>query len=162
MVTEFLDLHGYWALIALAGCNRKTGCYQQTLSISLFVDFLVQKFAGLASYSVHSSGVHFSVKQMCSSIILLFVAKSHRFWNSVLLYGDRRQHTSTTFHPQYFVYFQFATGYFQMMDLSVFILKLKAITAWNFTARYESSVVNLLPLDMKFNKVSVIALYQWD
>lgn len=65
-------------------------------------------------------------------------------------------------HSILFLYFQFATGYFQMMDLSVFILKLKAITAWNFTARYESSVVNLLPLDMKFNKVSVIALYQWD
>lgn len=47
--------------------------------------------------------VHFPVKQMLSSIIFLFVAKSHRYWNSVPLYGDGRQHTGTPFHPQYFV-----------------------------------------------------------
>lgn len=63
-------------------------------------------------------------------------------------------------HSILFLHFQFANGYFQMMDLSVFTLKLKDVTAWNFTTRYESSIANLLPLDMKFNKVSAIALYQ--
>lgn len=63
-------------------------------------------------------------------------------------------------HSILFLHFQFATGYFQMMDLSVFTLKLKDATAWNFTTKYESSIANLLPLDMKFNKVSAIALYQ--
>lgn len=47
--------------------------------------------------------VHCSVKQMCSSIYFLFVAKSHRYWNRVLVYGDRKQHAGNTFNPQYFV-----------------------------------------------------------
>lgn len=47
--------------------------------------------------------VHCSVKQMCSSIFFLFVAKSHRYWNGVLVYGDRKQHTGNAFNPQYFV-----------------------------------------------------------
>lgn len=64
-------------------------------------------------------------------------------------------------HSILFLHFQFGTGYFQMMDLSVFTLKLKAVTAWNLTGSYESSIANLLPLDMKFNKISAIALYQW-
>lgn len=63
-------------------------------------------------------------------------------------------------HSILFLHFQFATGHFQMMDLSVFTLILKDVTAWNFTTRYESSIANLLPLDMKFNKVSAIAQYQ--
>ena len=45
------------------------------------------------------------------------------------------------------------------MDLSVFTFKLKDLTAWNLTTRYESPVVNILPLDMKFNKLGAIALY---
>lgn len=44
--------------------------------------------------------VHCLVKQMCSSIIFLFAAKSHRYWNSVLLYGAI---WCTMFNPQYFV-----------------------------------------------------------
>lgn len=55
-------------------------------------------------YTLHTALVaHCSAKQKCSSIFFLFVAKSHQYWNSVLLYSDRKQHTSSTFNPQYFV-----------------------------------------------------------
>lgn len=63
-------------------------------------------------------------------------------------------------HSILFLHFQFTASCFQVMDLSVFTLKLKDITAWNFTTtRYESPVANILPWDMKFNKLSAIALY---